>query len=74
MNKPRAKPVTAYAVATVTIEVHGLGSWGKDCNLLQVHRQASEEAIGIIRRMDARGQIRVVGQPEIKTIIAEERP
>lgn len=69
-TKPRAKPVGAMAVATVTIEVGGLGSWGADCSIEQVHRQAKEEATNLVRRMMGQ-QARIIGDVEIKTIITE---
>jgi hypothetical protein len=74
MSKPRVIPVSAMAVATVTIEVRGLGSWGTDCSLEQVHRQAREAAIGYLRNLDKDRRFTIVGQPEIKTIIAERQP
>lgn len=70
-NKPRVKPVGASAVATITVEVRGLGSWGTDCSVEQIHRQASEQAIGALRNMDKDRRLTIIGQPEIKTIIVE---
>jgi hypothetical protein len=77
MNKPKVRPVTATATATVTVEISGLSSWGTGCSVEQVHRQASEEAIGFLRNLAAgdRGEhrLRIIGQPEIKTIITERK-
>jgi hypothetical protein len=69
-EKPRVKPVGARAVATVTIEIGGLGSWGTDCSLEQVHRQAQERARDTVTRLIS-GSGRIVGDIEIKAIITE---
>jgi hypothetical protein len=74
MSKPHVKPVSADAVATITVEVRNLGSWGTDCSLEQVHRQAAEAAIGYLRNFDRDSRITVIGQPEIKTVIVERKP
>lgn len=71
MGKPNVKPVGASAIATVTIRVDGLGSWGPDCSVQQVHRQAAEAALGYLRIIDKDRRLAVVGEPEIKTIIVE---
>jgi hypothetical protein len=77
MNKPRTRPVGAMAIATVTVEISGLGSWGTSCSVEQVHRQASEEAVGFLRNLVAgnRGEhrLRIIGQPEVKTITTERK-
>lgn len=33
-----AKRVSANAKVRMTIEVHGLGSWGEECALSQIHK------------------------------------
>ncbi len=75
MRKPHLKPVGASAVVTVTVEVRANGSWGPDCSVAQVHRQAAEEAVNSVRnalRHAAYGdRMKVVGDPEIKTVIVE---
>ncbi|WP_070096470.1 hypothetical protein [Pseudomonas sp. NBRC 111139] len=45
MSKPHARTSTGAKV-TITIEMTNLGSWGPDCTLDQVYRQAREAAIG----------------------------
>jgi len=44
MSKPHARTSTGAKV-TITIEMTNLGSWGPDCTLDQVYRQAREAAI-----------------------------
>ena len=64
--------ITAYARATVTIEVTGLGSWGPECQNDQVFRQASEAAIGRIRNCRDLRNVRVIGEPKITMVCAVE--
>ena len=45
---PRWRATTTARV-TVQVEVH-VGSWGPECDLNQVYRQASESAISRVRR------------------------
>lgn len=75
MKKPQVgPPVGASAVVTLTIEVRAQSSWGKDCSLAQVHRQAAEETSNYVRtlaRAAGNGRIKIVGEPEVKTIITE---
>lgn len=70
-TKQHVRPVGAAAIAIITVEVRGLGSWGTDCSVEQVHRQASEAALGIIRKIDCGHRLTIIGKPEIKSIITE---
>lgn len=40
----------AGAKATVTLEIFGLGSWGRTCTLEQVYKQGAVAAEGRIRK------------------------
>ena len=40
----------AKATVRVTLEMYVTGSWGDDCTVGQVYKQAEEEAIGMLRR------------------------
>lgn len=71
MNKPRVRPGSATAVATITVRISDLGSWGPDCSVQQVHDQATRAALGAIRNMDKDRRLTVIGTPEIKTITTE---
>lgn len=73
-----AKKVGATARATVTVEIYGLGSWGAECSLDQVHRQAAESAIGRLQQIldgarngDGRS-IRIVGEPNVTAVLVEQ--
>lgn len=48
MAKPTIRTSTS-ALVQVTVEVRA-GSWGDGCDLAQVYKQASESAIGKLRR------------------------
>ena len=76
MKKPHVgKPVGATATVNLTVEVKVESSWGPDCSIAQVHHQAAEAARGALRNAvassPAQGRIRVIGQPEVKTVIVE---
>lgn len=64
--------VTAYARATITVEITGLGSWGPECTTDQVFRQASEAAIGRIENCRELHNVRLIGKPKITMVCAEE--
>lgn len=68
------KRVSAYATVQITVEVSGVGTWGPECSVDQVHRQATEEAIDKLRRVcqDSR-DIRIVGTPAVKCVTTEEQ-
>lgn len=69
MSKPR---ITAYARATLTVEVTGLGSWGPECSVDQIFRQASESAIGRIVNCRELRNVRIIGRPKITSVHTEE--
>lgn len=75
MRKPHLRPVGASAIVTVTVEVRANSSWGPDCSVSQVHRQAAEEAVNSVRNALRHAgysdRMKVVGDPEIKTVIVE---
>ena len=61
------------ATVTLTIEISNIGSWGPDCKIDQVYRQAREEAIGRINRAfkdDQRG-VRILGPVVVKAITTD---
>jgi hypothetical protein len=65
--------ITAGVVVTLTIEVSNCGTWGIGCDIAQVHKQAMDGAIGYVKdRCDKDRRIRIIGQPQVRTIITEE--
>lgn len=67
--KPRIR-TTTFAKVQVTLEVP-VGSWGPECGLDQVYRQASEEALGKLRRITQLDRIRIVGVTKITAVSTE---
>ncbi|WP_447900699.1 hypothetical protein [Stenotrophomonas sepilia] len=68
-----AKPVirtSTSALVQVTVEVR-TGTWGEGCQLDQVYRQASDEAIATLRGALQKHGIRVVGVASIKAITTD---
>jgi hypothetical protein len=68
--------VTATARVTLTIEIEIPSSWGESCDLAQVHKQASETAVGMLRDHHGKhligdGRGRIIGQPKVNAIITE---
>ncbi|NSX21871.1 hypothetical protein HTV13_18850 [Pseudomonas putida] len=76
MSKPHARTSTGAKV-TITIEMTNLGSWGPDCTLDQVYRQAREAAIGRLNNVfkDHVATTRILGPVivEAVTIDLEKR-
>lgn len=65
---PKQKIRTAtYARVQVTVEVP-TGSWGTGCELSQVYQQASESAVGTLRRLFAGHNVRIVGVAKIEAV------
>lgn len=66
---------SARVILTVEVPLHG--SWGSDCTLSQVHKQAKDEALGYIRQLvksatQKPAGLRVVGQPDITAVLIDE--
>lgn len=70
----KKKRVSARARVTVTLEIEVTDSWGTDCTVQQVHQQATESALGVIRRVKDRGYVdyRIIGEPTVLTVIVEQ--
>lgn len=52
---------TATATIQVTIEVAASGSWGDNCTVDQIKRQAADSVRGRLRQMQESNNFRVVG-------------
>lgn len=63
--------VSVHAVATITVEVRGLGSWGKECTMEQVVRQAGEQARGKLGNALAGRDFVIRETVSIKAVYAE---
>ena len=69
MSKPTIRTRTT-ALVQVTVEVPA-GSWGTGCELSQVYKQASDEAVGKLRRLFKEERIRIVGVASIKAVTTD---
>lgn len=72
MRKPIVRTTTGARV-TLTIEISNVGSWGPDCQMDQVYRQALESAMGRVRNAfakDARG-VKIIGVPVVQAITTD---
>jgi hypothetical protein len=73
MTKRPTVRTTTGATVTLTIELTNLGSWGPDCMIDQVYRQAREAAIGRINRAfkDDQRSVRILGPVVVKAITTD---
>lgn len=69
MAKPTIRTSTS-ALVQVTVQVR-TGSWGEGCTLDQVYRQASESALGKLRRALENQGVHIVGVASIKAITTD---
>lgn len=70
------KRVQASAIVTLKLEITVADTWGADCALDQIYRQAAESAINVIQRAMPRGynqyntgQVRLLDKPEVVTVL-----
>ena len=70
-QKPRARTTTSARV-TLTIELSNLGSWGPDCLIDQVYRQAIEAARArVSRAFSGAHTARIIGTPIVQAITTD---
>lgn len=68
------------AIVQLTLEVQVSSSWGGDCSMDQVFKQARDEAVGAINnalgeaRQSLQNRIKIVGTPSVKAVAAERKP
>lgn len=83
-SDPRTR-VTARARVQITVEILVDDSWGEDCPVSQIHRQAKESALGVLARMRHKPQFSqnpfpeptplpftVVGEAIVTTVLLEQ--
>ncbi|MBL3825145.1 MULTISPECIES: hypothetical protein [unclassified Marinobacter] len=73
MNKPKARTSTTAKV-TLTIEVSDLGSWGPDCQLDQVYRQAREQAVHKVAKLLGNESVRLISDAKVVAITTNLEP
>jgi hypothetical protein len=65
--------ISAYAKVTVTLEISAGSSWGLECKMDQIHKQAGEDVIGQLNRLMGEGHLRgakIIGIPKVLAIMA----
>lgn len=68
------KRTTASARLEVVIDIPASGSWGSDCSLDQIYRQASEETrihLSNILYKEFGSTAKIIGEPKIRAVITE---
>lgn len=67
--------VQTRARVTVLVEIEVPDTWGEDCPMSQVHRQATESAYGMVDRLRRHpvepSSYRIVGNPKVEMILVE---
>lgn len=65
---------SATALVRVTIEVDAGSSWGPDCTVAQIRKQAGEEAMLRLRNAlnQSRTPFAIVGQPAVVSVMHGE--
>lgn len=58
----------ATARVKVTLEVEVRSSWGNECKLEQIEKQATEDALGALRN-GLRDRFTIIGAPEVICIL-----
>lgn len=71
MAKPIVRTKTGAKV-TLTLELTNLGSWGPECKIEQVYRQALGQAVGRLGRLfKGESDIRIIGRPVVQAITTD---
>ncbi|HAT1569307.1 TPA: hypothetical protein I8Y10_000621 [Kluyvera cryocrescens] len=75
MNKPKVRTTTG-ATVTLTVQISNLGSWGPDCQMEQIYRQAIVEAKNRLSKAMSGRDIKFIGEPVVRAITTdmEQRP
>ena len=70
-DKPVVRTTTG-AIVTLTIEIGGLGSWGPDCQISHVYRQALREAENrLAKAFKGDRSMRIMGVPNVRSITTD---
>ena len=66
--------IRTKARVKILLEISLSDTWGGDCPLSQVHKQAKDSAMNIVSQRIASSErnIRIVGKPEAVAIMVEE--
>ena len=68
-----SKQINAKARVQITVEVEA-SSWGEDCSIGQLYKQAAESARGTLiaaLKPGEHGRVTIIGEPKVIGIITE---
>jgi hypothetical protein len=71
MEEFEAKKYIATARATVVVEVIIGASWGGQCSVAQIAKQAADEARGKILNLFATKGIHMIGEPVVTAVFTK---
>lgn len=65
---------TATARVQITIEIDAGSSWGPDCTVAQVRKQAGDESVARIMNIlrDSKIRVRLIGEPNVLAVMHGE--
>lgn len=72
-----AKKVKGIARVQITIELYA-GPWGDDCTLAQMYKQAAEDALVQVQRLQTNRppggavHFKILGEPKVVGVLTEE--
>lgn len=79
-SKPYVSPTTGVtATVQLTLEINVGDSWGGDCAMDQVYKQARDSAVGMINealgasKERLQNRIKIVGTPSISAVVVERK-
>ena len=71
------RQVVARARVKMTIDLEADGTWGNDCSLAQILKQAEHETVEKVYRLVSgahpRHKLAIVGKPVVTAVIAREK-
>lgn len=70
MSQP--KNLRAEALVTLTIQVRNLGSWSPNCSVAEVERMCGQAATNRLRQLGLQNDFKVVGEPQVRTVITRQ--
>ncbi len=65
--------VGAKAKVTVMLEVYLNDTWGDECTVAQINKQARASAIGLLNRAYNGKDVQIVGVPEVTSVLVQDK-
>lgn len=64
--------MTTTARVTVTIDVKATSNWTDETTIAQVRKQATEGALGMLRQIESKYDLEIVGEPRVSATTTEQ--